>query len=280
MMKNKKSRKQTLRLKKEVKFAIGILVAIILIGVVIAILSTKSSNTKVTKHKENKEQEIKIEKKLKIIDESSNSRPIAVMINNIGVARKVQSGVQDAYIVYELVVEGGITRMMGIYKDSDASRIGSVRSSRHYYLDYAMENDAIYVHYGWSPQAQADISSFRINNINGDPSAFWRETNLGVSSEHTAFTSMEKIRATIDKKGYRKTSDQRTLLNYSVDEIDMSTMEGAVVANKVKIPYSSYYVDYTYDAENKVYVRSPKGDNSAVDYVTKKQITPKNIITY
>ena len=80
------------------------------------------------------------------------------MINNLNEARPYQSGLQDAYIVYEMIVEGGITRMMALFKDQNTSRIGPVRSSRHYYLDYALENDAIYVHFGWSPQAQTDIS--------------------------------------------------------------------------------------------------------------------------
>ena len=57
--------------------------------------------------------------------------------------------------------------IIDLFKDKDTARIASVRSSRHYFLDYAMENDAIYTHYGWSPQAESDIASYRINNING-----------------------------------------------------------------------------------------------------------------
>ena len=96
------------------------------------------------------------EKKLTIIDEDSNSRNIAVMYNNISTVWGYQSGLQDAYVVYEIIVEGGYTRLMAIFKDKDTNRIGSVRSSRPYFLDYAMENDAIYVHFGWSPLAQSD----------------------------------------------------------------------------------------------------------------------------
>lgn len=65
-------------------------------------------------------QKIKIkeqdEKKLKIVDVNSNSRNIAVMINNIKTVWGYQSGIQDAYIVYEIITEGGITRLMGILK--------------------------------------------------------------------------------------------------------------------------------------------------------------------
>ena len=77
-----------------------------------------------------------IEKKVQIIDEDSNNRPIAVMIdNNIG--NEKHAGLQDSYLNYEIIVEGGLTRIMAIYKDKDVSLIGPVRSSRHYFLDYA-----------------------------------------------------------------------------------------------------------------------------------------------
>ncbi len=63
---------------------------------------------------------------IKIIDEKSEGRPIAVMINNHNYARKNHAGLQDAFVVYELIVEGGITRLMAIYKDQQTERIGSV----------------------------------------------------------------------------------------------------------------------------------------------------------
>ena len=87
--------------------------------------------------------------KLNVYDVNSNKRPIAVMIDN-NVENDEQVGLQDAYLTYEIIVEGGLTRIMAIYKDVDTSVIGPVRSSRHYFLDYALENDAIYAHYGWS----------------------------------------------------------------------------------------------------------------------------------
>ena len=83
------------------------------------------------------------EKKLTIVDEDSNRRPIAIMIdNNVGTANHV--GLQDAYITYEAIVEGGLTRIMAVFKDRTTNLIGPVRSSRHYFLDYALEHDALY----------------------------------------------------------------------------------------------------------------------------------------
>lgn len=220
-------------------------------------------------------------KTLKIVDVDSKSRPYAVMINNISTARPYHSGLQNAMIVYEMIVEGGITRMMAVYKDANVDRIGSVRSSRHYFLDYALENDAIYVHIGWSPQAQADIKSLGVDNINGlYDSAFYRDTSLKISKEHTSFTDTGRINKLISKKGYRTTTNRDLLLNYSAEDLDLSTMQGAIAANSISIKYSgSARTEYKYDPVSKTYLRSVNGV-AHKDYVTGKQYTAKNIITY
>ena len=218
-------------------------------------------------------------KKLKIVSETSTSRPYAVMINNIVTARPLQSGLQDAYIMYEIIVEGGITRYLALFMDTSTTRIGSIRSARHYFLDYALENDAIYVHHGQSPQAQSDFSALGIDRIVVDNSKTgWRDKSLNVASEHTLFTSIEKLNNGLGE--LRTKRNNNLLLNYSVDEIDMSKMEGAKVANDVSITYSrGTTTSYKYDEENKYYLRSVNGKEHT-DYVTKEQYHFKNIITY
>ena len=222
------------------------------------------------------------EKKLQILDLESDSRPIAVMINNHKTAQPLQTGLNDAYLVYEIVVEGGITRMLAVFKDADTETIGTVRSSRHYFLDYAQENDAVYVHYGWSPQAKEDIYNLGINNINGmvDGAPFWRDTSLDVPTEHTVYTSIEDLEQSIEDKRYRATSDEDTLLKYSIDEIDLSIMDGATKADEIEIEYSDYQTNtFVYDEVNKVYKKYSNGEERK-DYVTGETFTAKNIITY
>lgn len=237
--------------------------------------------------KNNSEPVVKEEvKKLKIVDEDSNSRNIAVMYNNISTVWDYQSGLQDAYIVYEIIVEGGYTRLMAIFKDATTERIGSVRSSRPYYLDYALENDANYIHFGGSTQAYSEIKSLGINNIDGMKysAGFWRDKSLKLASEHTAFTSMERIQKGLKKYGYRTTTKVDLLLNYSVDEVDISSMEGAIKADTVYINYSSSRsTTFEYDINKKVYLRSQgtsKATYEHIDYVTKERYSAKNIITY
>ena len=180
-------------------------------------------------------------KKIQIVDENSKTRPIAVMINNNHEAWP-HAGLQDAYITYEILAEGGITRMMAIFKDQDTSKIGSVRSARPYYLDYALENDAIYVHYGWSNQAKADIASLDIDNINGltVSSVFWRDKSLNKATEHTVFTSMDRIKEYAKEQGYDRDTNKDLLLNYSAAEVSLKNKEGSMPAENVYMKYSYY----------------------------------------
>ena len=237
----------------------------------------KDKKTEEVKPKKDDPKPVEV-KKLNIVNPESTSRPYAVMINNIGVARPLQSGLQDAYIIYELIVEGGITRYMALFLDQDTARIGSIRSARHYYLDYALENDAIYVHHGQSPQAQSDFSELGVDRIVVGDSTGWRDKTLNVSSEHTLFTSIAKLKNGIGNK--RTTRKGGLLLNYSVDPLDLASVANSKTANNVSIKYSGSSVSsYEYDATNKVYKRFVN-NKAHTDYVTKKQYTFKNIITY
>lgn len=105
-------------------------------------------------------------KKLQIVDESSKSRSYAVMINNNHRAWP-HAGLQESIVNYEIITEGGITRFLAVYKDNIPEQIGSVRSSRPYFLDYALENDAIYIHWGGSDLAYSDMSKLGIDHIDG-----------------------------------------------------------------------------------------------------------------
>lgn len=267
------------RVKKKI---ILIILSLLVLGVSIPLLY--QTFTKKEKKSEKKPEQPIVEEekpvpKLQIVDEDSKSRPYAVMINNNQAAWKNHAGLNDAYLVYEIITEGGITRMMALFKDKNTERIGSVRSSRHYFLDYALENDAIYVHFGWSPKAQSDIPSLGINNINGIyDNSFWRDRTLGVAYEHTAFTSMELVKALAEKRGYTRDTNKELLLNYSIEELNINNKEGALVANTVTIPYSrSHTTSYQYNSETKRYMRY-MNDWAHTDGVTNEQYSTKNII--
>ena len=207
---------------------------------------------------------------------SGTDRPIAVMIDNHSGAWP-QANLDKAYMVYEIIVEGGETRLMALFKGQNLDKIGPVRSSRHYFLDYALENDAIYVHHGWSPQAQSDITTLGVNNINGiqeSSSNFWRVKDK--SAPHNLFTSTESILKIAERKGYSKTSNKKSVLNYVANEVQLPAT--AVSATSVTIPHSNLQtVKYEYDEQTKTYKRYAR-NKLQTDYITGEPVTTKNII--
>lgn len=206
---------------------------------------------------------------------AGTDRPIAVMIDNNNYAWP-QAGLNQAYIVYEIIVEGGETRLMALFKGQDVEKIGPVRSARHYFIDYVMENDAIYAHYGWSPQAEEDVSKFGINNMNGiteSTDVFWRVKDK--SAPHNAVASSASLLERAKEKGYRLTSNKKSVLNYTTEEVDL---EEGTTANLVTIPHSYLQkVSYEYDEEAKVYKRYAR-KKEQTDWDSGDPVTTKNII--
>lgn len=259
--------------KTKVVFVI-IATIIIVIAVAITLYMIKENETVVptTEANDTTTQTSEPEKQVQIY--KGTDRPIAVMIDNNTNAWP-QAGINDAYMVYEIIVEGGETRLMALFKNVNLEKIGPVRSSRHYFIDYAMENDALYAHYGWSPQAQSDISKYEIDNINGiyEDSGYWRDNVK--KAPHNALTSTEKLLSVANKRGYRTTSEQESVLNYTTDEI---LLEDGQSAEYVKIPYNSYNViEFKYNEETKRYTKYAKGKKQT-DLSSGNDITTKNII--
>lgn len=267
--------------KKDKVFIISVVIFIILVICIGIYYLFFNGNKSVVK-------KIEVKKKIKIVDEDSNERPLAVMIDN-NVGYDIHAGLQDSYINYEIIVEGGYTRIMALFKDRDVSLIGPVRSSRHYFLDYALESDAIYAHYGWSTFAENDIKTLGVNNINGltADSAYWRDKKI--AAPHNVFTSTETLYKYAESKNYDTKTDDWKLLNYSPDEInfkgpkkDKKTGEVSddprIVANSLSLKYSNNQTtSYTYDSENKYYLRFMDGKQH-LDKTTRQQLHYKNII--
>lgn len=269
--------------KKSKKAGIKILVIVLILLIIIAAILLA---VKIFKDKENVAQETNSEnlELNQIIEEevkeepktfAGNTRPIAVMIDN-NINAMPQAGLEQADLIYEMLVEGGETRLMIVLKDKDLSKVGPIRSSRHNFLDYALENDAIYVHYGWSPQAKSDISTLGVNNINGiyeSSSSFWRDTSR--YAPHNAVTSTQNILKIADRYGYRTTTSKDPVLNYVVDEVNL---EDGKDAYTVTIPYSDHNtVKYIYDEKTKQYTRYSRGEKQT-DWNTENTVTTKNII--
>jgi len=204
-------------------------------------------------------------------------RPYAIQFSNFKTVRN-QWGIGQADIVYEALVEGGITRLLAIGENYSGDRIGSVRSSRHYFASIADEYDAIYIHYGKTKYAVAKIKEIGINNIDGETGigniVFYRDKSM--KAPHNAFTSLEGILKGIEKKGYRTEHNSDYEPHFKFYEEDTDLSEGSVCEKiSLKYPYNKPYL--TYNKEDKLYYRF-QFDEAHKDSNTGKQLTFKNII--
>ncbi|MBQ7288850.1 MAG: DUF3048 domain-containing protein [Clostridia bacterium] len=219
--------------------------------------------------------------------DKANVRPVAVMVNNLTTAQKVQTGLDKADIVYETYVEAGITRLLAVYKDvASVGQIGTIRSARYSYVDLANGHDALYVHAGIDGaycEPYANKVSDHINLIAGAPSAsYFREKN-GLSKEHTLYSTGEKILSAMGSMKRRTTVKEA----YNTPWVSFNSAESpATPTNKladgtlvktVTVPMSgSYTTQFIYDETAKEYYRTRKG-TAHTDYKTGSKVSVKNI---
>lgn len=207
-------------------------------------------------------------------------RPVAVMLNNLKPACP-QAGIANAGVVYEAPVEGGITRLMGVFEDYDnLEKIGSVRSCRDYYIFYASGFNAIYTHYGQSAYALPFLDLPEVNNLSGlagyGDQVFYRTTDR--KSPHNAYTSFEGIQKGIEINGYSQEYDENFTPGYAFCGVNEEVeLPGAEEASIVKPGYFLNKPWFEYNPEDKLYYRFQYGDKQ-IDQLTGEQIAYKNII--
>jgi hypothetical protein len=207
-------------------------------------------------------------------------RPLAIMINNIEDADP-QSGIDRAEIMYEAYVESDITRMMMILQDyDDMSKIGPVRSCREFYVYFAKEFDAIYVHFGFSPLAATLLDSDKVEHLDGmkmDGSVFYRTTDR--VAPHNAYTSSDKLLEKIESLGWSSTisSDFDAPLNFNADETNPIVLTGGADCTVFKPGFKRNKPVFTYNAEDGLYYREQYG-RAHCDMESGQQLAFKNIL--
>ncbi len=208
-------------------------------------------------------------------------RPVAVMVNNVK-ASMPQRGISKAELVFELPVEGAITRLMAVYSDCSAvPEVGSVRSARHDFVELAASLDAVYVHFGWSPSGKEAIGKYGIDNLNGLTLSktvfhFDEARHQSKATEHCWFTSGQLIQAGVDRQGYslaRETPMEPVFHFAGPDAARTGTFDAA----KVTAPLSSAVTaGFAYEPETGLYRKSQYG-GPHLDETTGKAVAVKNV---
>ncbi|HOX97405.1 MAG TPA: DUF3048 domain-containing protein [bacterium] len=210
------------------------------------------------------------------VEDLEKAKVYAVMVENHTAARP-QSGLGEADVVYEALVEGGFTRFMAIFDSLQTVKaIGPVRSARDYYLWWAQEyNNPVYAHVGGSPKALDLIAKQGIVDCDefyhGDifERVTWRY------APHNTYVSVADLglcRPTKPEAGLWTEIDP---WHYSNEEIS-----GDVKVDNIEISYSqnaNYEVEWQYNEEEGVYYRFNAGQPH-LDKNSNQQITAKNVI--
>lgn len=217
------------------------------------------------------------------IDENLfNNRPVAVVINNLEKSLP-QSGIGQADLYYEVLAEGGITRLICIFKDINSQKIGPIRSVRDYFLNFIVDTDSILVHHGGSPKGYSEISNQKIDNLDGielEGKTFWRDANRYKKrdmKEHSSYIDSNNIIKSIEMKKYNSkiNNPQEGMFDF-YDKF--TTPENKEIVNNIKLKYSKFHTSYFQYNNNLGTYRRFQNDNIQLDDQTNKQLEVNNII--
>ncbi|MBU4375374.1 DUF3048 domain-containing protein [Patescibacteria group bacterium] len=200
-----------------------------------------------------------------------NLYPAAVIIEN-NIDSRPSSALAKANLVFEAEAEGGITRFLAVYAaGEDIDEIGPIRSARPYFVDWARELSALFIHCGGSPEALIKIARDNIFSINEfyNETFFWRDKHR--AAPHNIYTSTENINKYLAKKE----AGEGMLLSWHFK--DDAPEDERTDSAQVKIGYkTNYEVEWIYNKKTNDYIRYLAGQRHKDS--NGDEIRAKNII--
>jgi hypothetical protein len=183
--------------------------------------------------------------------ETLERRPIAVKIDNHPSARP-QSGIQDADLMYELLVEGGLTRFIAVFHHSDSEYLGPIRSLRPTDSTLVTYLNAPLQISGGQDWIQSLARSRGLLMIGDD-----RVSTFRISSRkgpHNLYGITEKMRETADRRGWDNEAPE-PIFNFGEPDA------GATTASIVTLDWSNRpEVIWRFDPLSGTYLRSNRDD--------------------
>ena len=212
----------------------------------------------------------------------STKYPIAVMIEN-HVDTRPQSGYNSADLVFEALVEGGITRTMAIFWSTSVPEIGPIRSARQYYIEWMLPFDPLYMHIGYAissdPKVNAggSLYSFDVKSLDRG-GTFWRSSER--YAPHNAYSSTDLLYKKAEVYGYTGTPSVIEPWSFKRDA-PLDQRGGKTVADFSFFDRLTngglYDITWTYDRSQNIYFRS-NGTTPYTDANIATQVYAKNVI--
>ncbi len=157
-------------------------------------------------------------------------RLIAVKIDNHSRARP-HAGINNADMVIELLVEGGLTRFITMWMESDSDFLGAMRSSRP--TDYSLLAafpSPVLVRSGGQDWVTSMGSPRGIRQIGEVPQVAWRQP--GRPSPHNLWTDTLRVRQHADALGFPNLPPLEPIWEFG-------PMPGSDTASSVSVRFSS-----------------------------------------
>ena len=218
-----------------------------------------------------------------LTDGAIGKRPVAVMVNNVSYAMP-QYGVGQADIIFEIPVEGDATRFMALYGDyTQVPQICPIRSCRYYFPALSQGFDAFYVNWGIDDTMADYLEALNMDQIEGITNTgglFGRDQdrlNQGYSLEHTGYFDGTKLVSYIESQGLRTDlNEDKKGPAFQFNGLEEQLKPEGSDCTSVQINFGAQSSQFTYDAENKVYLKQINGD-AQVDGKTGEQLAFTNV---
>lgn len=210
------------------------------------------------------------------VDDAVTDRPLYVMINNLAPARP-QSGLTQADTVWEILAEGGITRLIAIFQSKQFKEpIGPIRSIRPYFIQVGEFYNGIGVHAGASNDALAILQrqdKETLDEINNAGSYFYRDKSR--KAPHNVYSTLEELRLGAEKRKYSTTADVPILTFDKMPAAPITAVNATDI--DIKFMLKSYKVSYHFNTEKSLYERSIN-NKPHIDKNNNEQLTATNLV--
>jgi Protein of unknown function (DUF3048) N-terminal domain/Protein of unknown function (DUF3048) C-terminal domain len=196
------------------------------------------------------------------------ARPaVAIKIENNPSAYPL-SGLENAEVVYEELVEGGYTRFAALYHCTDAKKAGPVRSARSVDPGIIGPITKIMGAAGGNNFVRKILKKAKLITVEEDTKggALRRVSRPGVATEHTLYADTEKVR----KVGSKKFEDAPPLDLFEFGSLP----DGAQDARTITVTFGGTVVQYKW--KNDAYVRWDYG--SPLESDKGKPLTADNVL--
>jgi len=214
----------------------------------------------------------------KLIEDNNktNSFLIASVIDNHPDARPAFS-LSSAELVYDIPAEGGINRYLAFFvvDDKNDLDIGPIRSARPYFLDIAQEYGAMLIHCGGSPEALAKISKEKLLSLNEFYNEYYFRRNSNYLAPHNVLLNLDRLKEYLLERNYDKSNFKQWKFKDKeiIKDLDLFF---ASLDIKISNGQKQYEVDWSYDINQNVYLRSLAGKKQVDD--GGNQIKAENLI--